>query len=127
MSRNCSRSLSDRETPNLFPASVQAYLPEDHLARFVVEIVDRLDLSRLAAAYAGTSIFVSVTFLTRVCDAPRFHPCMGGTEGVPTHNLFLHGNAVAKSADACDPATAFPGRMKLWDPRTNGANPADAV
>jgi transposase len=44
----------DRETPDRFPASVQEYLPEDHLARFVVEIVDRLDLSRLVAAYAGT-------------------------------------------------------------------------
>ncbi|RKT45762.1 transposase [Thiocapsa rosea] len=44
----------DRETPDLFPASVQEYLPEDHLARFVVEIVDRLDLSHLVAAYAGT-------------------------------------------------------------------------
>lgn len=44
----------DRETPDMFPATVQEYLPEDHLARFVVEIVDRLDLSRLVAAYAGT-------------------------------------------------------------------------
>jgi transposase len=44
----------DRETPDMFPATVQDYLPEDHLARFVVEIVDRLDLSRLVAAYAGT-------------------------------------------------------------------------
>ena len=44
----------DRETPDLFPATVQEYLPEDHLARFVVEIVDRLDLSQLVAAYAGT-------------------------------------------------------------------------
>jgi hypothetical protein len=33
---------------------VQEYLPEDHLARFVVEIVDQLDLSHLVAAYAGT-------------------------------------------------------------------------
>ena len=44
----------DRETPDLFPATVQEYLPEDHPARFVVESVDRLDLSQLVAAYAGT-------------------------------------------------------------------------
>jgi transposase len=44
----------DRETPDMFPATVQEYLPEDHLARFVVEIVDRLDLRQLVAAYAGT-------------------------------------------------------------------------
>ena len=35
----------DRDTPYIFPPSVQDYLPEDHLARFVVEIVDQLDMS----------------------------------------------------------------------------------
>jgi len=44
----------DRDTPNFFPPTVQEYLPEDHLARFVVEIVDQLDLGALVAAYAGT-------------------------------------------------------------------------
>jgi transposase len=44
----------DRDTPDWFPATVQEYLPEDHLARFVVEIVEQLDLRRLVAAYAGT-------------------------------------------------------------------------
>jgi transposase len=44
----------DRDTPQLLPASVQDYLPEQHLARFVVEIVDQLDLSDLSAAYRGT-------------------------------------------------------------------------
>jgi transposase len=44
----------DRETPDWFPATVQEYLPEQHLARFVVEIVEQLDLSDLVAAYAGT-------------------------------------------------------------------------
>lgn len=43
----------DRDTPDMFPATVQEYLPEDHLARFVVEIVDQLDLSHLVSAYAG--------------------------------------------------------------------------
>jgi len=37
----------------LRPPSVQDYLPEDHLARFVVEIVDQLDLRHLSAVYAG--------------------------------------------------------------------------
>lgn len=44
----------DRDTPQLFPPSVQDYLPEKHLARFVVDIVDQLDLSHLVAAYRGT-------------------------------------------------------------------------
>ncbi len=43
----------DRDTPYLFPPSVQDYLPEDHLARFVVDIVDQLDLSHLSAVYTG--------------------------------------------------------------------------
>jgi transposase len=43
----------DRNTPYLLPPSVQDYLPEDHLARFVVDIVDQLDVSRLSAVYAG--------------------------------------------------------------------------
>lgn len=43
----------DRETIYLFPPSVQEWLPEGHLARFVVEIVDQLNLDRLKNDYAG--------------------------------------------------------------------------
>jgi len=43
----------DRDTPYIFPPSVQDYLPEGHLARFVVEIVEELDLSKLSSAYSG--------------------------------------------------------------------------
>ncbi len=43
----------DRDTPYMFPPCVQDYLPEDHLARFVVDIVDQLDLSHLSAVYTG--------------------------------------------------------------------------
>jgi len=43
----------NRDTPYLFPPSVQDYLPDDHLARFVVDIVDQLDLSHLSAVYSG--------------------------------------------------------------------------
>lgn len=44
---------ADRETDYLFPPSMQDWLPEDHLARFVVEVVDQLDLSELTEQYAG--------------------------------------------------------------------------
>ncbi len=44
----------DRDTPDLFPASVQDYLPEDHLARFVVDVVEQLDLSKLLKSYRGS-------------------------------------------------------------------------
>lgn len=43
----------DRETLYLLPPSVQDWLPERHLARFVVEIVDQLDLRSLKESYAG--------------------------------------------------------------------------
>ena len=44
----------DRATPYLLPPSVDDWLPKDHLARFVVDIVDQLDLSALSAQYRGT-------------------------------------------------------------------------
>lgn len=43
----------DRETNYLFPPSVQEWLPQDHLARFVVDVVEQLDLSRIENSYAG--------------------------------------------------------------------------
>lgn len=43
----------DRGTDYLLPPSVQEWLPESHLARYVVEVVERLDLSALERAYAG--------------------------------------------------------------------------
>jgi transposase len=43
----------DRETLYLLPPSIQDWLPEGHLARFVVEIVEQLDLRSLKASYAG--------------------------------------------------------------------------
>ena len=44
----------DRATPYLLPPSVDDWLPKDHLARFVVDIVDQLDLSALSAQYRGS-------------------------------------------------------------------------
>ena len=43
----------DRDTPDLFPPSVQDYLPEDHLARFIVDIVEQLNVNRLVQSYSG--------------------------------------------------------------------------
>ena len=43
----------DRATPFLLPPAVDDWLPKDHLARFVVDIVDQLDLSALARQYRG--------------------------------------------------------------------------
>jgi len=43
----------DRETRYLLPPSIQDWLPERHLARFVVEVVSKLDLHELKMPYAG--------------------------------------------------------------------------
>lgn len=43
----------DRKTPYLLPPSLQDWLPEGHLARFVVEIVEQMDLQKIKAVYAG--------------------------------------------------------------------------
>jgi len=45
--------IADRKTDYLLPPSLEDWLNEDHLARFVVEVVDQLDLSNLTRAYAG--------------------------------------------------------------------------
>ena len=44
----------NRDTDYLLPPSVEDWLPKDHLARFVVDIVDQLDLSALTRQYRGT-------------------------------------------------------------------------
>ncbi len=43
----------DRSTPFFLPPSVQEWVPSDHLAYFIVDVVDQLDLSALERSYAG--------------------------------------------------------------------------
>ncbi len=43
----------DRDTLFLMPPSLDDWVPEKHLSRFVVDIVGRLDLSPIESAYAG--------------------------------------------------------------------------
>jgi len=44
----------DRQTGFLLPPSVDEWLPERHLARFVVEVIEQLDLSAMVKAYRGS-------------------------------------------------------------------------
>jgi transposase len=53
----------NRDTSFLLPPSVDEWLPQRHLARFVVEVIDGLDLSELEKAYRGS------------CSA-SYHPAM---------------------------------------------------
>jgi transposase len=43
----------DRDNVYLFPPSVQDWLPETHLARYIANVVESLDLSEIERAYAG--------------------------------------------------------------------------
>ncbi len=82
----------DRDTAYLLPPSVDEWLPQDHLARFVVEVIDQLDLSALVRQYAG-----------RGSDA--YHPAM-------LLGLLVYGYATAvhssrKIERACHDSVAF--------------------
>ena len=44
----------DRKTGYLLPASVDEWLPEKHLGRIIVDVIDNLDLGRMSRAYRGT-------------------------------------------------------------------------
>lgn len=48
--------LADRNAVFLLPPSVNDWLKEDHVARFIAEVVDQLDLTKLTSQYAGRGI-----------------------------------------------------------------------
>lgn len=50
---SCKFRPINRDTAYLLPPSLQDWLPEKHLARFVVDIVDQLDLSAIENRYSG--------------------------------------------------------------------------
>src|SRR6202023_40604 len=53
----------DRLTDFLLPPSVDEWLPEKHLARFIVEVIDGLDLRTMSGSYRGSG-------------SASYHPCM---------------------------------------------------
>lgn len=44
---------ASRQQQYLLPPSIDEWLPENHLARFIAEVIDQLDLSQLTRRYAG--------------------------------------------------------------------------
>lgn len=46
--------LADRDTDYLLPPSLSDWLPEDHLARFIAEVVSQLDLTEITKQYRGS-------------------------------------------------------------------------
>jgi transposase len=53
----------DRQTGFLLPPSVDEWLPEKHLARFIVELIEGLDLRAMSGSYRGSG-------------SASYHPCM---------------------------------------------------
>lgn len=68
--------LVDRDTVDLLPPSVDEWLPDNHLARFVVEIVDELDISSLEGSYTASG---SDAYHSRMMLAQLFYSYATGT------------------------------------------------
>jgi len=73
----------DRQTGFLLPPSVDEWLPEKHLARFVVEVIDGMDLRAMSGSYRGSG---SASYHPRMllgisglwlCDGDIFEPEAG--------------------------------------------------
>ncbi len=82
----------DRDTAYLLPPSVDEWLPQDHLARFVVEVIDQLELSELTRQYAG-----------RGSDA--YHPAM--LLGLLVYGYATGVHSSRKIERACHDSVAF--------------------
>ena len=82
----------DRDTAYLLPPSVDEWLPQNHLARFVVEVIDGLDLSELTRQYAG-----------RGSDA--YHPAM--LLGLLVYGYATGVHSSRKIERACHDSVAF--------------------
>src|SRR5699024_10642412 len=74
MTGNC--RLVDRATASLLPPPVDEWLPDDHLARFVVEITDQLDIPAIERQYAGSG---SDAYHPRMLLALLFYSYATGT------------------------------------------------
>lgn len=66
----------DRETSYLLPPSVDEWLPQDHLARFIVEIVSELDVWAIESQYVGGG---SEAYHPRMMLAMLFYSYASGT------------------------------------------------
>jgi hypothetical protein len=78
--------MIDRERGYLLPPSVDEWLPEKHLARFIVDVIDGLDLGRMSRDYRGAgSGFVSSNGIVEyiglwLCDGGVLQPQAGAGE-----------------------------------------------
>jgi hypothetical protein len=71
--------LIDRATGYLLPPSVDEWLPERHLARFIVEVIDRLDLSAMSGSYRGTGSAFAAQMVQAPNDKQQIEPMLIGS------------------------------------------------
>src|SRR5450631_2185135 len=76
----------DRETGFLLPPSVDEWLPERHLARFIVEVIAGLDLRSMSGRYRGSGsasyhpkVFAGASGVW-LCDGSVFEPQAGASD-----------------------------------------------
>ena len=93
----------NRDTGFLLPPSVDEWLPEKHLARFVVEVIDGLDLRAMSGSYRGSG-------------SASYHPALllgmlkMGTVGLD--GTKIHANASRHSALSYEQAGKIEARLK---------------
>src|SRR4051794_639738 len=76
----------DRATPYLLPPPVEDWLPKNHLARFVVDIGDQLDVSALTRGYRGTG---SAAYHPAVMLGLLIYDCATGVYSSPVFPRFF--------------------------------------
>ena len=76
----------NRDMDFLMPPSVDEWLPQRHLARFVVEVIEGLDLRAMNGSYRGSG-------------EASYHPA---TAAWPDHLRLCHGRVLEPQAGAGD-------------------------
>ena len=86
----------DRQTDYLLPPSVDEWLPDGHLARFVVAVVEPLDLSALTWRYAGRghnahhpAALLSLLVYVMPVTGKGFDQCYNAQAAVDTDTLLV--------------------------------------
>src|SRR5467141_3028860 len=102
----------DRETAYLLPPSVDEWQPERHLARFIVEVIDRLDLSAISRSYRGTGKAGDIAGGQRLLQRRQCGAVRCGTDrsddcaGPPVASSVLGGALCQSTAGAGEPDAA---------------------
>ena len=104
--------LVDRDTGFLMPPSVDEWLPERHLARFVVEVIEGLDLRVMTGSYRGTG---EASYHPQLLLGPIIYGYATGVFSSASWNERL----TTPSHSASSPPTSIP--ITIPSPRSGGA------